>query len=192
MFKLSLTLLLLTFFLFSTTQAPIAKVQTVYAFPLSSGTVVYSPVNRTYNTKFLTLNFTFGAGLGIKCSVSYCIDGNVNISIPLVEKYPDELHVVNPMIGLTKLPELDEGSHNITIHVLCGLYDYHGARPPGEPFKPTFPGSADYEARWADTIYFTINTNSQENTIPEFPAWIILPLTLSATLIAAAMKRQKL
>jgi hypothetical protein len=68
------------------------------------------------------------------------------------------------MVGIVRLPELSEGSHSLTIDVLCGLYDYHGANPPGAPFTPTSPGSSDYIATWTHTIYFTINT-----TIPEFP-----------------------
>jgi parallel beta-helix repeat protein len=82
-----------------------------------------------------------------------------------VAKNPTELHVVNEAIGLVTLPELSEGSHRLTVYVLCGIYDYHGANPLGAPFKPTSPGSTDYVASWDHTLYFTIDTQLQEDTI---------------------------
>jgi len=41
----------------------------------------------------------------------------------------------------------------------------------------------------SETIFFTIDT-SPETKIPEFPSWMILPLTMAATLIAVVMKRR--
>lgn len=131
----------------------------------SSGAVIFSPLNRTYNSRFLTLNLTFGVGLGVECSLNYSIDGKYEGTIPLVAKNPTEMHVINEAIGYVTLPELSEGSHRLTVYVLCGIYDYHGANPPGAPFTPTSPGSADYVASWAHTVYFTIDTQLQENTI---------------------------
>ncbi|MCW4016721.1 MAG: hypothetical protein NWF06_10160 [Candidatus Bathyarchaeota archaeon] len=92
---------------------------------LSSGTIVYSPLNRTYNSNCLILNLTFGIGLGVDCSLTYSIDEKYEGTIPLVPKNPTELHVVNKATGYVTLPELPEGSHSLTIYVLCGIYDYH-------------------------------------------------------------------
>ena len=156
---------------------------------LSSNALIFCPLNRTYDSRFLTLNLTFGVGLGVKCSMNYSIDGKHEGSIPLVPKNPTELHVINEGIGLVTLPELSEGSHCLTVNVLCGIYDYHGANPPGAPFKPTFPGSADYTVSYTDTVYFTIST-SPEQEIPEFPAWTILPLLLTATLAIMVGKKR--
>lgn len=151
----------------------------------SSGTTIYSPINITYNSKFLTLNLTFGAGLGVDCSLNYSIDGEHEGPIPLVAKNPTEIHIINKMISLVTLPELSEGSHCLTVNVLCGIYDYHGANPLGAPFTPTSPGSSDYIATWVHTIYFTIDTS-----IPEFPTWIILPLFLTTTLIGILVRKR--
>jgi len=155
------------------------------SFP--SGTTVYSPINKTYYSNFLNLNLTFGAGLGLTPSLNYSIDEESEGTIPLVAKFPSELHVVNMMTGLVALPELSEGPHSITINVLCSLNDYHGANPPRAPFTPTFLGSSDYIATWTHTIYFTIDT-----AIPEFPSWIVLPLFLVATLSALVLKKRLL
>jgi len=43
----------------------------------------------------------------------------------------------------------------------------------------------------SETLFFTIDT-SPETKIPEFPSWMILPLTMAATLIAVVMKRRHL
>ena len=154
----------------------------------SSGTKVFSPINRTYNSRFLTLNLTFGVGLGIKCSLNYTIDDKYEGDIPLVPKNSTELHIVNPATGFVVLPELSEGSHCLTINVLCGLYNFHGVNSPGAPFKPTSPGSADYEATWSDSLYFTIDTGSEDD-IPEFPAWTVLPAILSVTVVVIMLRK---
>jgi hypothetical protein len=125
-----------------------------------SGTTIYSPLNKTYYSNFLDLNLTFGAGLGISHHLNYSIDGKYEGPIPLVTKFSDEFHIVNMMTGLIDIPELSDGSHFITINVLCRLNDYHGANPPGAPFQPTFLGSSNYIATWTHTIYFTIDTSN--------------------------------
>jgi hypothetical protein len=127
----------------------------------SSGVNLFSPLNKTYSSRFLILNLTFGAGLGLKHSLTYNIDGKYEGAIPLVAKNPNELHVINPTSGILELPELSEGSHCLTIYVVSGIYDYHGANPPGAPFKPTFPGSADYVASWSHSVYFYIDSGER-------------------------------
>ena len=158
---------------------------------LSSNAVIFSPLNRTYDSRFLTLNLTFGVGLGIKYSMNYSVDGKHEGPITLVPKNPTELHVINEGIGLVTLPELCEGSHCLTVYLLCGIYDYHGAIPPGAPFKPTYPGSADYTVFYTDTVYFTIDTNPEQE-IPEFPSWTPLLIMLVAVMAVAVIYRRSL
>jgi hypothetical protein len=43
----------------------------------------------------------------------------------------------------------------------------------------------------AQELFWVIKTDAQ-GIIPEFPSWIILPLTMTATLIAAVLKRRRL
>jgi hypothetical protein len=140
------------------------KADTADFISFNSGVTLFSPINTTYSSRFLTLNLTFGAGLGVKSSLNYNLDGKYEGPVSLVAKNPAELHVVNMMIGIVELPELSEGSHHLTVNVFSGIYDYHGANAPGAPFKPTTPGSADYVASWTHTVYFTVNSPSPPST----------------------------
>lgn len=126
----------------------------------SSGLTVFSPLNSTYNSRFVTLNMTFDIGAGLECSLNYSIDGNDLGAIPLVSVDTGYM-LKGQKSGLLQLPELSEGTHYLTIDVLCGLYDYHG-NPPGAPFTPTFLGSSDYTATWTHTIQFTIDTSTTD------------------------------
>jgi hypothetical protein len=150
----------------------------------SCGTI-FSPLNRTYNSRFLTLNLSFGVGLGVDCSLNFSIDEKYEGPMRLVAKNPTELHVINEAIGLVTLPEMSEGSHNLTVNVLCGIYNYHGANPPGAPFAPTFPGSSDYIATWTHTIFFTIDT-----AIPEFPSYTSLLIGLVAVVVTFVYRQK--
>jgi hypothetical protein len=136
----------------------------------SSAYKLYSPLNRTYNSRFLTLNMTFGAAIGIKYSLSYEIDGKDGNPIPFVIDKPNETHVVYKAIGFAKLPELSEGPHKLTIHFIASGYQPNGLS-------------------YVDTLYFTINTQSQKNTIPEFSSWMIIPLFLAAPSVILIFRR---
>lgn len=127
----------------------------------SSGVTIFCPVNTTYDSKFLTLNLTFGFGLGVKTTFNYTIDGKYGEDpITFVYKNPTELHIINEATGTVKLPELSVGSHVLQINVLSGIYDYHGANPPSAPFKPSLPGSSNYIASWTHTVYFSVSSSS--------------------------------
>jgi hypothetical protein len=128
---------------------------------------ILSPTNRTYNSRFLTLNVTFPFG-GLDYALTYNIDGKNEGSIPWTIDNPNhELHVVYKAIGSMMLPELSEGSHCLTVTIVCGLYGRYGGNPPGAPFKPTSPGSSAYEATWTDSVYFAIDSSaSTPNMIP--------------------------
>ncbi|HKM59984.1 MAG TPA: hypothetical protein VJY36_03845 [Candidatus Bathyarchaeia archaeon] len=121
---------------------------------------IYSPVNTTYNSNFLTLYVSFGWGAGLQCSLNYSIDGNYGGPVPLTFGNTTGFQLIGLATGLVQLPELSEGSHRLIIYEEAYLNDYHGANPPGAPFKPIAPGSADYYAAWADTVDFSINSSS--------------------------------
>jgi hypothetical protein len=174
-----------------------AGVQTVKAqytpsgqgFPLVSPISITSPSNSTYSSNRLTLSVAFKFLLSSSyANVSYSVDGKSNVTIPLTgTQEPMEVTrtyangttvIVNstlfvPFIitGGVTLPELTEGSHNITVYARYQANNDVGLDN--------------------STVYFTINTNSEQN-IPEFPAWTILPLTMTATIIAVVLKRKRL
>lgn len=120
----------------------------------SGGVTLYSPVNTTYTSNFLTLNLSFAAGL--PCSLKYNIDGTYEDTLPLVANPSTGFHIITYETGIVQLPQLSEGSHCLTIYEEADLNDYHGANPPGAPFKGASPGSANYVASWVDTVDFAI------------------------------------
>jgi hypothetical protein len=113
----------------------------------SSGVTLFSPLNRTYNSRYLYLNFSFACGLGIKYSLSYDVDGKYGGPMPYVVSNPDELHVVYYATGLMILPELSEGSHSLTVNLL--------AAPSSNHIKPSY----------SDTVYFSIDLTPPNVTI---------------------------
>jgi hypothetical protein len=160
----SVIIVLLVFSTVSVTQVHMVEAESAdyiqfYAFTL------YSPLNRTYNSRLLNLSLTFSAGLGIKYSLSYNIDEEHEGDIPFEIENPKELHVIYRANGYLMLPELSEGTHNLTINLLASGYQF------GNPY---FTGS----------VQFTIKTQSQPNIIPEFESSTILLLILSGIIIA--------
>jgi hypothetical protein len=109
-----------------------------YAFTL------YSPLNRTYNSQFLTLDLTFGAAMGIRYSLYYYLDGVYQEAIPYTIMNPSETHVVYQATASAKLPVLSLGSHSLTIFFICG-----GLLRP-------LPSNNE-------TVYFNIDLNAPNN-----------------------------
>ncbi len=132
------------------------------------------PANATYNSRFLALNVTFPCS-AVRYTLTYNIDGKDGGSIPWTVENPEEVHVVYKAIGSVALPKLSEGSHCVTATIVCGLYGYGGANPPGAPFKETTPGSSNYTATWTDTVYFTIDSGAG-TTEPAPPADSVPPV----------------
>ena len=140
------------------------------AMLFAGGVTVYSPVNATYDSNFLTLNLTCGCGAGLQFSLNYTIDGAYEGAIPLTCSGSPGFQMIVTETGTAQLPELSAGSHCLTIHERAALNDYHGANPPDAPFKPTSPGSADYVASWVDSIYFSIDSSAAVQTSTLQPA----------------------
>jgi hypothetical protein len=121
---------------------------------------IQSPANKTYNTRFLTLTVTFPCG-GLKYSLYYSIDGKYVGTIPWKVDNPGEFHVVNPSTGTVRLPELSDGSHQLTATIEVSVDISNGNAPSG-PFKATGTGAhgeTHYVAVWEDTVYFTVETD---------------------------------
>lgn len=108
-----------------------------YAFTL------FSPLNKTYTSNALTLNLTFSAGLGIRYSLYYYIDGKYQEPIPFVIDNPNnEMHVIYPAYASINLPALSDGSHSLTIFLICAGLVMH---------PPSYNG----------TVYFTIDPSGR-------------------------------
>jgi hypothetical protein len=151
------------------------------AFPLLSKVNIVSPSNSTYNSSLLTLdpNVTTIGGSNIHTSMSYSLDGICNQTMPLTIEYPAGNSFMMALhVGVVDLPPLSEGPHNITVHVAC---EY--------PNNNRFVNEPAITAFYNSTVYFTINTNSEQQ-IPEFPSWTILPLLITATLVIIICKKR--
>jgi len=158
-------------------------------FPLASPISIVSPSNITYSSNLLILNVTFKLLLSPSCAnVNYSIDVKDNATIPLeATREPVEATrtyangttvIVNStflvpytITGLAALPELTEGTHNITVY-------------------------AKYQANNVialdnSTVYFTISTNSEQKS-PEFPSWTPLLIMLLSVTVPAIIYRRRI
>ena len=154
----------------------------------NSRVTLYSPINKTYSSKFLTLNLTSWVGIGVTCSMTYNIDNQHRGNIPLVSQHPTELHMLNKVTANVTLPELTQGIHNGTLEVVCSIQNSHKKISQ----LPVVPKSSNYTfntATWTDTMQFSIQTTEQQ--IPEFSPQTLLILTILAPTIILVTKNHK-
>ena len=187
--------LLSLFFVFTLFGALLSQTSKVYAdssepITFTSRVTLYSPVNTTYSTKFLTLNLTAEVGIAINCTITYSIDNKHQGTVPLKEVYPGELHVINQVKGTVSLPELSQGTHNLTLRVVCILNNGQGSATMDRyPFIPECENITKYHATWIDTIHFTIQTDQQ---IPEFSVLTSIVVMLIVVSVVATVYKTKL
>lgn len=146
------------------------------AFILVSPISITSPSNSTYAPQSLILNFTvksFANSSQANITIVYSIDKETNTTID-TESTPVPMGIQSYYLitGLATLPEMPEGSHNITVY---GKYEF--------PISYQNIGLDD------STVYFTVSTDSEQE-IPELPSFIILPLFVLATLAVIVYKKK--
>ena len=110
--------------------------------------------------------------------------------------------------AVIQLPKLSNGYHVLSVDVEAYLNDFHGANPPGAPFRLVAPDSSDYVASWINSIYFTIASSdvvttstpsvtatptvTVSPTIPEFPSTILMiAFLITATSLGTAVIKRK-
>ena len=161
--NLKTALIVLVIFMLLTSLAidnHIAKANSSKFPSTPGGLTVYSPLNQTYYSNYLTLNLQCGCPLGVKTSVKYSIDSTYEGAVPLIFNSSAELHMFALATGTMQLPELSKGSHRLTIYQEAALLNIHGANTPAPPYKQTAPGSADYVASWTVSVDFFINSSA--------------------------------
>jgi hypothetical protein len=184
------TALTLIFALLFSLAAAVQTVKAPYttdwqAFILASPLSIVSPSNVTYSSNVPDLNVTFLLLSVVCANVSYSIDGEGNTTIALVETrfitttrtYENgTTAIVNATFapsrftGLATLPELPEGSHNITVYAKYNANNVIGLDN--------------------STVYFTIDANSEQK-IPEFSSLTpLLIILLSVTVVGAFYKKK--
>jgi hypothetical protein len=122
---------------------------------LWDGVIIYSPVNASYNTKNILLNYTVAVGIGSHLALNYTLDGNLTGVMPYTIIKPNELHVVSLARGQVQLPELSEGLHTLTIsmHTDFIFSNAHG---------------------YVDTIYFTVDLAAPDVILDATPPSITI------------------
>lgn len=138
------TIILIAILIFGLLTPLSIEVQTVKAqhtsdgkgFPLASGINITSPANTTYISNLLTLNITVRGLISpsiYRYIMVYSADGKNNASLPVTSTFvPVEATVTYPngtittapaiigsyyiITGCVALPELHEGTHNITVY----------------------------------------------------------------------------
>ncbi|MHC3129641.1 MAG: hypothetical protein IBV52_06150 [Candidatus Bathyarchaeota archaeon] len=114
------------------------------AFILVSPISIISPSNSTYISQSLTLNFTVKSFLDsskANITIVYSVDGKTNTTIDTQSTpVPMGIQSYYLITGWATLPEMPEGSHNITVY---GKYE--------------FPSSYHNIGLDNRTVYFTVN-----------------------------------
>jgi hypothetical protein len=129
------------------TPASTPAVSASFEGPLGNFNIV-SPSNITYNTNMLSLNVTGKVivGSNVRLIINYSLDGKELVQLPL---QTNPAHPEDPFIGVINtivlLPELSNGSHNITVFGDLEANGPHLAQA---------------------TVFFTINKQSLETSIP--------------------------
>jgi hypothetical protein len=172
---------------------------------IDAGLTIYSPVNMTYHYTDLFLNISLGSaglmgGLDPNISMNYSIDNAYNGSVPL--ESTREIHVVSRAVALIVLPDVPNGSHNLTIY-LYGL-NQRAVDPKYLSFTLSVYFSTTGKPNLNPTISPTTTSSptpsptptlspgmSPSPSVPEFPSWIILPLVLTATLLTVLFIKRK-
>ena len=139
-----------------------ANAQSADFLSFPSGITVYSPLNMTYDSRYLFLNLTLqSAGqmgyIDSNIHMSYSVDGEFNGSVPLVISNPG-LHVVTNAAAFVSLPKLSEGSHVLTLYLL------------GHNQKSLEPKYLSY----VDTVYFSVAVGATD--VPP-PGWVAPEVT---------------
>ncbi|MCW4016746.1 MAG: hypothetical protein NWF06_10285 [Candidatus Bathyarchaeota archaeon] len=158
-------------------------------FILASPINITSPANSTSSSGALILNVTFKLLLNVNnAKLVYSIDGKDNVTIPLQETpqyvevtitYENGTTVIansSPFLpdiitGCVELPELTEGSHNITVYARYIANTIIGLDK--------------------STVYFTIRSEPKQE-LPEFPTLTILPLVIVAIFVATILGKRLL
>ena len=183
------TVLGIIFLMQPITQVPVANADSNEPITFSSGLTLYSPLNKTYSSNVIECNGTFDSPKGVQSSLNYSIDGTDQGGLlwPL-----DANSITNPDIytidGTFQLPQLSDGSHQLSIGILEELLDNSDINSP----------KLINFTSWVNTAYFSISTNQSINPtptptpiVPEFSWLMILPLLVFISLIAIMVRLRK-
>ena len=121
----------------------------------SSGLIVYSPLNKVYNSSTVFCSASLRVPYGYQSGIIYRLDGveqdtsNFKLNFGGMGKYH--------LDGAFMLPPLENGVHNLTFNIRIELFNYSGP-PPSNDFKPkvTSYGVKYYEAEYENIVKFSV------------------------------------
>lgn len=155
----------------------------------SSGLTLYSPVNTTYSSNVVECNGTFNWPKPYQLSLNYCIDGeDQGALLWSIDANTISIPEYTTMSGSFQLPQLSNGPHQLSIGIDEEWFNNTGTTR--ELISKT---------TWVNPVYFTIASSQPTPTlsptttpnIPEISWLVILPLFISAFLVAVKLKNQK-
>jgi hypothetical protein len=109
---------------------------------------LYSPLNATYKSQFLSLNLSFTVGMGVRYTIQYYIDGEYVGELPFTVEKADELHVTYPAHAYAELSKLSTGTHSLSVFFTCS-------------------GLARSLLSNNATVYFTIDPDATSAFVPQ-------------------------
>jgi hypothetical protein len=147
----------------------------------SSGLTITSPVNKTYTSNIVECSGTFDCPKDYQSSLNYSIDGIGKGALPWKL---DANSIANPDIytidGSFELPQLSDGSHQLSIGILEQLYDNSNVN------SLRLVNSSS----WINTIYFTIGTQPTPTGTPAiepFPATLVFVASVGIAVVAIGL-----
>jgi hypothetical protein len=155
--------------------------------------IVFPSNYGTYDSGFLTLNVSFHAMIygNVKYYMTYSLDGEETELLSLVVYYygsyiiDEEAWERNHIDGSALLPELSEGSHNITVYLECDWEIGNEKTTWHEYYYDT------------QTVYFRVKNTVSPTETPspsptaDFPSFIVLPALIGATLMGALLFKKR-
>jgi hypothetical protein len=146
---ITIGLLLLLVYLTVSVPANMANIVTNEGTTAAYQPYIISPSNMGYCSNVLTLNVSFRSQVweNVKYTMVYSLDGQENKSLPLTDHYFSWVQGQHEKCyddGLVTLPELSDGSHNITVYLQCDWAIGYST------------GFVDYYYNDSQTVFFTI------------------------------------
>ena len=169
----------------SPSASPLSQSETNKSITFSSGVILYSPLNTTYNSNLVNCSGSFSCPNELLETLNYTLDEKYLGFLPWKIDRATFGGPINYFNGSVPLPNLSDGSHKLSIGVKEELWD--GTHLVNK-------------TTWVNTVYFTVNTNQSQTTptlspspsVPELQLLAIIPLLGVILLATAAIKLKKI
>ena len=169
----------------SPTVSDLPQSATNQSLTFSSGVTLYSPLNKTYTSNVVYCNGSFSCPTELLETLNYSLDEKYLGYLPWKLDMGSLGNPVTNFNGSVSLPNLNDGSHKLSIGVKEELWD-------GTHLVNT--------TTWVNTVYFTVITNQSlpsltssptpTSSIPEFSWLTILPILLAIPIVLVMARKR--